>query len=128
VPWPVYSETFVRHAAQGTTLRWPVPAGHRAVITSIMAMAYTTGGEAFAGVNDVPFWFDTLLAKKSFAIACRVVAYSGQTVDGYIQSTGMRITISGYLFKESTVLTVAELVEPILEEGHNLDAEAAPRR
>jgi len=126
VPWPVYSETFVRHATAGATVRWPVPAGHRAVITSIMAMAYTTGGEAFAGVNDVPFWFDTLLAKKSFAIACRVVAYAGQTVDGYVQNTGQRITISGYLFKESTVLTVAELVEPIIEEGHNLDLEVRP--
>ena len=126
MPWPVYSETFVRHATPATTFRWPVPAGHRAVLTSIMAMAYTTGGEAFAGVNDVPFWFDTLLAKKSFAIACRVVAYAGQTVDGYVQSSGMRITISGYLFKESSVLTIAEAVEPIIEEGHTLDLEVAP--
>jgi hypothetical protein len=123
--WPVYTETFIRHAAWGSTGKWTVPAGHRAVITSITAMSYTTGGDVWAGVSDVPFWYAVLQAKSSAVVGCRVVAYSGQTVEGYVQASGQRVTISGYLFREGALARGRRPEDDVeLVPGNELDAHA----
>jgi len=67
-------------------------------------MAYTTGGDVWAAIADVPFWWHTLQAKTSAIANLTTVAYAGETVEGYTGATGVRIHVSGYLFQEGATL------------------------
>lgn len=102
--WPVYTETFLRHSTSNSTARYYVPAGWRAVITSIASMVYgPTSSSTWVGVNDVPFWWHSYQAQPAAVTAgLRVVAYAGQSIDCYISASGVRTTVTGYLFGDPT--------------------------
>jgi hypothetical protein len=116
VPARVYTTTFIRHTGAGTVLKWTVPSGYRAVVKSVVAMAYTTPGDVWAAIADVPFWWHSLQAKNSAIANLTTVAYAGETVEGYTGATGVRIHVSGYLFQEGAALANRYLEERRVEE------------
>ena len=101
--WPVYSERFVKLAAQGS-VAYTVPAGHRAVVTCITAANWsgtTRGGQVLAGGATV--WRvsmpGTLL---SLVEEMRVVVYAGEQVVAANDGADLYVTVSGYLFQDVT--------------------------
>jgi len=101
--WPIYTETFQRVTAQGTWL-WTVPAGHRAVVKSITVMALgappSNTWVIVGGVYVAYFTFQA--AGVSRAQDLLAVAYAGQKTEILIGTAGTHVTLSGYLFSDSS--------------------------
>lgn len=105
----IYSETFLRITLAGTIIGYTVPAGHRAVVRSVLAVqGGTLPGQALiwiAGVNTCTIPLPGTY--KTENVDCRAVAYAGQKIEGYSTASGINLTISGYLFEDVTGATRA---------------------
>jgi hypothetical protein len=103
VPWPVYSETFVRNRVSESTVIYTVPAGKRAIITSIAAASYAVAGSSY-NVQIEPqvlraFTFQAPPAGDN--VQLRAVAYAGERISAYCLGSGMFVTVSGYLLSDA---------------------------
>jgi hypothetical protein len=106
MPWPVYTETFIRTQARNTWTVYTVPAGRRAVVKSVMLVnGGAAAGEVHVQVGEtsivfVPF--QAAYANQIFNLTA--VAYAGQTVSCLATAISVHQTISGYQFRETGVL------------------------
>lgn len=98
--WPVYSERFIRKDGGPGVIRYWVPSGHRAVITSICSMNFSQASCAtWVGISDTPFWWHQYQAIKTSRIDnMRAVAYAGESIDCYVEAAGCRTIVCGFLF------------------------------
>jgi len=101
--WPIYTETFLRVTAQGTWL-WNVPAGHRAVVKAITVMALAAPpSNVWVIVGGVYTSYFTFQAAGTFREqSLLAVAYAGQKIEVLIGTAGTHVTVSGYLFSDSS--------------------------
>lgn len=106
MPWPVYSETFIRTTLGGVYTTYTVPAGRRAVVkTSIFCSTIASVAEIalrIAGVNVI----NVVLPVSPYTRVDNftVVAYGGQQIQTYAALAGIHQTVTGYLFSESQLL------------------------
>jgi hypothetical protein len=107
VPWPVYSETFLRVADKDVNHIYTTPAGYRAVVTSAVAVQFgNVAGTAYVkvgGVYVMAYRFPAA-SPATYYVQLRAVAYAGQKVEALSANELGHITVSGYLFRESGLL------------------------
>lgn len=125
MPWPVYSETFVRALGQDTTTIYTVPSGHRAVVKSVSSVQLSG---ALATVEVVVA--NVYLAYAVFqavgqvqAVSTMTVAYAGQQIKVIIRAGNAHSQVSGYLFKNPPT---GSDDPPDVERRRNIDAEPLP--
>lgn len=104
MPWPVYSEQFVMSSQTSTWAYFTVPAGMRAVATDVFA---TNSGAvenmALVSLRDYWAWIAVIPAASGFKAATfRLVAYQGERLGIYMQSSGGMMGLSGYLFADNS--------------------------
>lgn len=100
----VYTYRFIRTSVVGTTVRWQVPAGKRAIVTCTCATNghATAGGVAYVGVAGTWFWSGPLQAGVNAVLATmRVAAYAGEFIDVYLSATVASCIVTGYLFDDT---------------------------
>jgi hypothetical protein len=106
MPWPVYSETFIRTGVSGVQTLYTVPVGRRAIIKS----ATFTSTEGVAGMYGVAvdgLWiildsFQVGIQARLFNFLC--VLYPGQGLVTWSENSGIVQTVSGYLMQEAGVI------------------------
>jgi hypothetical protein len=101
-----YTETFIRTSVNARA-EWHVPAGFRAVITSLVAVNYFAGATGTdVSVNGHPVGFLALQAQNATVVlAMRAVAYQSEVIGTYCGALNVYRTISGYLFEDSSGAT-----------------------
>lgn len=101
MPYPVYSETFLRRTAAGTW-GYVVPQGRRAVVKDITVMALAAPPSntwvVVGGVYTSYFTFQVAGAIGRQQLMA--VAYAGQQIEAMISTAGTHVTISGYLLRD----------------------------
>jgi hypothetical protein len=100
VPWPVYSETFVRTTVRDAWVVYTVPSGMRAVVKTIAAVSTSTSiATVTVEVGGVYMTSRAFQASGAdFVINTMAVAYSGQLVRALTQGGLAHVSISGFLF------------------------------
>lgn len=99
----VYTVRFIASVAAGVQVTYTVPAGYRAVVTSVTSTNATSATHAVeVRVGGIYVFSQDVLAFKSAAMTgMRVVAYAGETIQLYHQAAGQHSHVNGYLFAES---------------------------
>lgn len=99
--WPVYTERFLRHQAQGSWF-YTVPVGTRVVIKSFVAVNLADAASyAFLRGNGVVMVIAANLAVNgTLPIATTVALYGGEQLELFISKTGYHCTVSGYSFAD----------------------------
>lgn len=97
-----YSTRFIHNTAQGF-VRWTVPAGHRAVLKSILGY---NGTSAVANIvlelKRQNIWFVAVPGFSGAASAPFMLpVYAGEEVGIYNQVVGVQSALSGYLFVDA---------------------------
>jgi hypothetical protein len=103
VPWPTYSERFLHHSAAGFWV-YEVPEEMRMVVTALDAVCLVDGGASFS-LTLGPIALENRpipVYGQSYHAAMRAVGYQGEQLALHIPFTGMHVTISGYLFRDSS--------------------------
>jgi hypothetical protein len=102
VPWPVYSETFVKTAGQQGYFTYLVPGGKRAIVRQVIAINYAdvTGyvNCQVAGVCCSLVLFPA--APRNSSLAVMVVAYAGALIAVSTSVPGFHVSMSGYLMSD----------------------------
>ena len=122
MPWPTYSETFLRVSAQGTW-GYIVPEGRRAVVKSITVMSFAAPPCAvwvLVGGLYVSY-FDFQVANVARLQELMAVAYAGQRVEVQINKAGMHTSVSGFLLHDDSGASSAGAVERSLLPEHLQD-------
>jgi hypothetical protein len=101
VSWPIYSERFLHHQAQGFW-EYTVPSGKRAVITNVDGVnASLTAGRLGVYIGDLAVFLRSLPASGGDVhFATRAVAYQRELIRIYIEVGGIHTTVSGFLFDD----------------------------
>lgn len=102
MPWPVYSESFIRTSVNGTMIVYTVPEDKRAVVR---CLTICNAGPAAAAVyvrvhgyllvgaviqaSELRVWTDLL-----------VVAYERETMDSLANGPSISVTLSGYVLDD----------------------------
>lgn len=110
MPWPVYTETFLRGSAVGAWAVYVVPTGHRAVIRSISGVNWGPEGMYInVQIADVPVaLLDFPAAVRTARMDLMAVAYAGQTLQMYTNHVDTYGTITGYLFADPSGRTAPQ--------------------
>lgn len=99
-----YTETFIRTYTSQAYVRWTCPAGHRAVLTSILATCNGGGvGNCLCWIAGIPvsrIGFQAVQATQAFQV--RAVIYAHQELLVYLDSATVSATYSGYLFEDTS--------------------------
>jgi len=99
--YPIYSETFVRTAALGSTT-YTVPWGYRAVVKSITVMSFAAPPAevwiVVAGFYVAYFPFQVVNSSRLQELMA--IAREGSTIVAQLGSAGMHTTVSGFLLRE----------------------------
>lgn len=123
---PVYSESFLAGVHIGGTLRYTVPAGHRAIVKSILSVSLAGNGAGFnvyiAGV--MLWWHAYPAAGSQQLLGLMAVAYGTQPIDLVHGGSSLHTTVAGYLLDEDGVQRAARSVEGL--EFFPFDAPDAP--
>lgn len=128
MPWPVYSETFVRSIAADLWTAYTVPAGYRAVVKFVSVTNPASGSPVIhVEVAQTHLIYIALqVASPQLHQACFAVAYSGQVIRAL--SVGIRadINVSGYLLRDpvTAMSDPPEVTRERLEEAAPLPAGA----
>lgn len=105
MPWPVYSETFLRNLNAGWTT-YTVPVGHRVVIKTV-SFSNTGGIAGSYGFELAGIWviYGSFPAAQQTVIhQLMAVAYAGQSFGLYATAGQCSRVASGYLFREHALL------------------------
>ena len=100
----LYSERFIVLSQPQTWLNVTIPTGTRAVVRSV----WTNNGEGVAGraqlaVSATLIWTHTFPANQTHVeLDSRQVLYAGETLSGFVETQGIVLMVSGYLFREVT--------------------------
>jgi hypothetical protein len=102
VPWPVYTETFIRRSNPPGWYAFEVPAGERAIVKSVQAcQTTTTAGDVACKVNGIFICYFTLPATFGQLVQpVLAVARAGWLVEAYVPVSGIHVVVSGYLFAD----------------------------
>jgi len=98
-----YTETFVRALAAGIWNDYQVPAGKRAVVSSVVVA--NVGGAVVPStvvVGGAYVYSRAPAADSTDCLQMRVVAYSGEYISGQAGAAGHQVVVSGYLFDDSS--------------------------
>ena len=116
MPWPVYSTRLGRSGDAGVSVRYTVPAGHRAVIKSIVAAAVIAApAQDQLGAAGQLLYIRTFQATPASLVeSITAVVYAGETIDCWVEKTDMWLTVSGFLFND-TVLARRDLRSELVE-------------
>lgn len=110
----VYTSRLIKTQTTGVWVSWVCPAGQRAVVRTILALANVSGGQTItvmvAGVN--VFWHSFLAGISYVSSETRAVIYAGESVSVYLQAGALDCTISGFVFADSPGRAVFE------DDGH----------
>jgi hypothetical protein len=102
VPWPVYSERFLHHQAEGWWV-FRVPENTRCVVTNFDVVP--TGGAGYVALTVGPILCEFVrFQAESVALhaTMKVVAYQGEEVALTISATGLHSSLSGTLFEDNS--------------------------
>lgn len=101
----VYTERFLLTTVVGTD-QFVVPAGKRAIITSIVGLnGGPAGSNAIVRVAGTAIWIHAYQDTNQSVVAnLRVAAYEGEVIAGVLSALYMSLTITGYLFDDSTLM------------------------
>lgn len=101
MPWPSYSERIMHHTAAGTW-NYTVPAKMRVVITDVSAVNTAASVVEYAAyIAGVAFAYARLPASGgSQYFTTRAVAYQGEVITLYIQTSGVHASLFGYGFSD----------------------------
>lgn len=103
MPWPVYTERFFLVFDSTLTWNWTVPAGQRAVITTVLitpsSAAATTGWVLIGGKQAVKAQVQAGLG--SFNVATRLAVYGGEVIGVLMNQSSASIVVGGYLFSNA---------------------------
>lgn len=110
MPWPVYTERILSTQTSGVKKHLTVPAGKRIVIKRVTAMAIATGtGYAQLEISGVLAWYRVLPASPSLVNdEILAVAYAGEDIAVLIQTPGMAIATSGFIFADERGAATSE--------------------
>lgn len=100
----VYTETFLRLAADGANGMFVVPEMHRLIVTSVVCCQRgPVEGNVQVVCGDVVL-VQRLLpgGSETWAWDMRAVAYQGEVLYGYSQWAKISLTVSGYLFGDTS--------------------------
>lgn len=100
MPWPTYSETFVRTTALGVWTVYTVPAGMRAVVKSVLIINSSgSTGQAYVKVGGIYVMSVQFQASDRARLQeMMAVAYAGQKVEVNLRDFAIDATVSGFLF------------------------------
>lgn len=102
--WPVYTERFICHFNPPGWKTYTVPAGKRAIVTSVVACS--SAGVAVLVVARVAGarlgHFNIQVGGAMVVFACRIACYHNDLIEGYISEIGGNVIIGGYLFDDPT--------------------------
>jgi hypothetical protein len=128
VGWPVYSERFIHHQAQGNWT-FVVPEGMRAVVKSIDCLTQVAEG-AYVNLAVGPIFATLIHCQDPNDVhheTMNVVAYQGEEIICGISATTTHTSVCGYLFADPSGATgpPARASWEALEEVSPLPARAA---
>lgn len=103
MPTPVYSVRFLLATGNGIVVTYTVPAGHRAVVRSVLATnEQATASYFYVQLNGFSIWAaDLPAARRSVDLECRLVAAAGERIGVYTVGPEIRVAVSGYLFVDT---------------------------
>ena len=100
----VYTERFISTHAVGGWTYYAVPAGHRIVVTAIIAANDSAvQGDAslmIAGAGQLARF--SLAQAVTQSVQTRVALYAGESLALYTAGTALSVTVGGYLFEDSS--------------------------
>lgn len=110
----VWTTRFIRSGGSNASASYVVPAGHRAVIKSIVAMTYQATIEVWLSVGGTAIW---VWAANPAATVGRgesmtVGVFAGETISTLIVGTNGGLAVSGFLFVDDTKLAGTLPSEP----------------
>jgi hypothetical protein len=100
----VYTHRFLLITTPATNISYTVPAGRRAVITSINA-ANTAGTANSAWVAVAGLWIALAALPATtgtLSLSCRIAVYAGEAITGKLTASGAALAVTGYLFDDPT--------------------------
>ena len=103
MPATAYTTRFVLGFGADTWRYYTTPAGHRAVITSVVVTnSGSTAGYVSVLVAEVVLWRTDQASVASQATSMRAVCYAGERIAVYTSYANMRCQVTGYLFDDSS--------------------------
>lgn len=109
MPWPTYTETFVRVTTINTWSDYVVPAGRRAVVKSVAVchMDSVTGDAYVEVAGTYLMALHVQAVGVTQVVALTAVAYAGQHIRAISSTALSHITVAGYLFREEAIARAA---------------------
>lgn len=102
----VWSERFAIADTPGTVMVYTVPEGYRAVVRHIsLVNSAQTGSATSVRIHGKLIFFRVPAASTSEQVELRHPVYQRQTIKAQVNLSGSVLTVSGYLFRDSTNAT-----------------------
>jgi hypothetical protein len=102
----VYTTQFLSNRIVGSWVDYIVPAGWRAVVRNVDCMNYSgVITDCRVGVGPaLVMWHNFPAPTSDYHFETRAVAYAGEYIQSYLSHTEMYVTVTGYLFEDTTDL------------------------